>query len=136
MHPAHARIVGRYHLHFLWGSSETLLGEARKAVSAPLLAADTVVDEEEPVRIKFRLDGFQLRIVLAPELLPPGGIEEVAFVEIRARVGRNLAQLRGGHADPTSPLSCVGDIYWRPYEARIGWLPITVGNYGEREGIQ
>jgi hypothetical protein len=72
------------------GSPETLLGEARKAVGAPLLAADTVVDEEEPVRIEFRLDGFQLRIVLAPKLLPPGGIEEVAFVEYEPEWGAIL----------------------------------------------
>ena len=39
---------------------------------------------ENPARCLFRLDGPQLRIVLAPELLPPRGIEEIALVEIRA----------------------------------------------------
>src|SRR3569832_1826994 len=87
-----------------------LSGQARKAVGTPLLAADTVVDEEEPVRIEFRLDSLQLRIVLAPELLPPRGIEEVAFVEIRARVRRDLAQLGRSHVDPTGFLSCLGHV--------------------------
>src|SRR5262249_11504679 len=118
------------------GSSPAGWGEARKAVGAPLLAADTVVDEEEPVRIVFRLDGPKLWIIPPPELLPPRGIEEIALIEIRARVRRNLAQLGRGHADPTGFLSRLGHVHWRPYEAGIGRRPVAVGNYGEREGIE
>jgi hypothetical protein len=66
------------------GALVTPLGKTRKAVGAPVLAADAMMDKEEPVWIVFRLDGPQLRIVLAPELLPPRGIEEIALVEIRA----------------------------------------------------
>jgi hypothetical protein len=74
-------------------SSATMLGATCKAVGAPVFAAHTVMNEEEPVGIVFPLDDLQARIVLSPVIPLPGAIEVVTLRNIRARVRSDLAQL-------------------------------------------
>src|SRR5262249_2350117 len=75
----------------LWlqsGSSSLLRlagAEPGKAVGAPFLAANALMDEEEAVGIVFLLHGGQPRIVRPPKRSPPLGLEEIAFRDVRAR---------------------------------------------------
>src|ERR1700733_5812993 len=62
----------------------------RKAVGAPVLAAYSLMNEEQAVRIVPLLRGGQSRIVGAPERVPPVPLEVIAFRQIRSGLGRDL----------------------------------------------
>ncbi len=64
--------------------SHHALGPTRKTVVGPILAADAVVDIEQPVGVVASLDLEQARVVCAPQSLLPVGLEVIALVDVGA----------------------------------------------------
>src|ERR1017187_10209606 len=65
----------------------------REAVRAPLLRADSIVDEEQPVRVVFSFDFSQARVISSPVRLLPSLLEVVALAHIRSCVPRDGSKL-------------------------------------------
>src|SRR4051812_18577936 len=71
-------------------TQSSILGTPRKAVGAPILAADAMVREEESVGIVSVLDRPQPRVVGAPEGALPVLLKVVRLRNIGARLGHEL----------------------------------------------
>src|SRR4029077_12378613 len=75
------------------------LTEAGEAVGAPLFRADSVVHEEQAVRVVSPLDWLQAWLVVAEVGLLPVPVEVIAFGDVRAGLGCDFAQLVGRQLD-------------------------------------
>src|SRR6476469_6655168 len=58
--------------------------QARESIRTPILAANAMMEEEEPVRVVFAFDREEAVVVLAPERLLPMRLEIVGFPDVRA----------------------------------------------------
>src|SRR5216684_7029678 len=67
--------------------------ELREAVRAPLFRVNSIMDEEQPVRIVFSFDFSEARVVAPPIRVLPSVLEVVALADIRSRVRHNSAEL-------------------------------------------
>src|SRR6202522_4477331 len=65
--------------------------QTRESIGAPVLAADTVMQEEEAVGIIFLLDGEKPGVVFAPERLLPMRLEIIGLPYIGANARQELA---------------------------------------------
>jgi hypothetical protein len=76
--------------------------QARKPVRAPVFTADTMVDEEQTVRVVTPLDFQEPRVIRAPERPLPVLLEVIALVDVGAGVGSGGTQRRHSslHAGP------------------------------------
>src|SRR5215208_1500051 len=89
-----------------------------KAICAPVLTADAVVDEEETTGVILTFHRSQSRVVRAPERLLPRALEEVALRHIRTRVSHHLLQFIHRPVDGVGiPASC----------RQIGFMPYHLG---------
>src|SRR4030081_3940669 len=66
-----------------------LCPETREPVGTPLVAADALVSEEQPLGVVALLDGCQVIEVRSPITCLPIGVEEISFRQIGTRAGRN-----------------------------------------------
>src|SRR5580692_10848968 len=65
--------------------------QSRESIGAPVLTADAMVEEEEPVGIVFSLDREKPGVVFAPESLLPMRLEVICFPHIGANARQELA---------------------------------------------
>ena len=96
------------------------LYQALKAIGAPVLTADAVVDEEETAGVILMFHRSQSRVVRTPERSLPRALEEVAR-HIRTRVSHHLQQFI--HRRLMAAAS-------RRAAAKSGSCPIISGNAG------
>jgi hypothetical protein len=76
-----------------------LLSHARESVRAPFFTSHTMMDEKQPVRIIFALDGAQARVIGSPECLAPTRVKIIALGDIGAARWRHFTQLDQGEID-------------------------------------
>src|SRR5690242_11539655 len=85
-------------------------GEPRKAVGAPLLAADPVVDKEQACGVVFRFNGPQPQVIRSPVGFLPVGLEIVALRDVRSRAGRGFLEFAHCPADRIGVTAAFGEI--------------------------
>src|SRR6185369_10627847 len=73
--------------------------ELREAVRAPLFRANSMVDEEQPVRIVFSLDCSEARVIAPPIRLLPCLLEVIAFAHIRSHLRHECTKLTHASID-------------------------------------
>src|SRR5581483_5756955 len=73
--------------------------ELREAVRTPLFRADSIVDEEQPVRIVFPLDFSEARVVASPIRMLPFLLEVIAFAHIRSHLRHECTKLTHASTD-------------------------------------
>src|SRR5471032_1746676 len=111
------------------------LGAPGEAVGAPVVAADPVMDEEQPLGIVFLLHHAQTAVVAAPIGRLPVLLEVARFGDIGAVVGRELRHLGQRRADGGGLALGPGEIGLVTRDAGKG-RRTRGGDDHEREGIE
>ena len=100
-------------------------GAPLKTVVAPVLAADTMMGKEQPVRVVMPLDDLQPLVILAPIRVLPILFKKVALRDIGSGLRHDLAQLPHRVADYRRLAACLDKVRRKTGNAGIGRRPIA-----------
>src|SRR5713101_3623204 len=74
-------------------STQGPVSQLREAVRAPLFRANSIMDEEQAVRIVFSFDFSEARVAAPPVRMLPSVLEKIALTDIRSRVRHERTKL-------------------------------------------
>src|SRR5262245_38463129 len=104
----------------------------REAVGAPPLRADSVVHDEQSVRVVLVLDLGEARIVVSPVRLLPSLLKVVALAHVRSALRHNRAKLFDASIDSFCGRAAVRNFWFVTWNAGVGRV-LAVGHDHEGE---
>src|SRR5262245_27472914 len=114
---------------------QSLSSESGEAVRAPLLRADAVVDDEQPVRVVLLLDVSEASVVATPVGLLPSRFEVVALADVRACLPGDGPERLHAALDSLCGFASGVDRWLVSRNSRIGGL-LAFGGDRERKSVE